>query len=296
MSEVLETHLEGLNLINRGKVRDLYDLGQNLLIVASDRISAFDVVMANGIPDKGKILTGLSIFWFDLLDEVISHHFISGHVSEFPEEARKYEQTLSGRSMLVKKAEVMPVECIVRGYLAGSGWKEYQKSGTVCGIPLPEGLVLSGRLPEPLFTPSTKAQSGHDENISFERMIEIVGRERAEQLRALSLKIYSRAAEHALERGVILADTKFEFGLIDGQLSLVDEVLTPDSSRFWLVGEYEPGRAQNAFDKQYVRDYLETLDWDKRPPGPTLPSEVVEKTREKYMDAYRMVTGRPWQE
>jgi len=296
MEPVLETHLEGLILLNRGKVRDVYDLGQTLLIVATDRLSAFDVVMPNGIPDKGKILTALSVFWFHLLEGTVKNHFLSARVEDYPEAAQAHAEILQGRSMLVRKAEVFPIECVIRGYLAGSGWKEYQQSGTICGMPLPEGLQQSARLPEPLYTPATKAKSGHDENISFERVVEQVGRETAERLRSLSLAVYQRAAEHALSRGVILADTKFEFGLIDGEITLVDEVLTPDSSRFWLVGEYEPGRAQNAFDKQYVRDYLETLDWGKTAPGPVLPDDVVARTREKYVEAYRLITGESWPE
>lgn len=294
MQAVQETNLEGMTLRNRGKVRDLYDLGEALLIVASDRISAFDVIMPNGIPEKGKILTALSIFWFDLLKSVVQNHLISTEVDDYPPEARAHREVLEGRSMLVKKARVFPIECVVRGYLAGSGWKEYRESGKVCGVALPSGLKQSDRLPEPIFTPATKAETGHDENISFEKSAEIIGEEAAEKLKELSLAIYLRASEHALSRGVILADTKFEFGLIDGEITLVDEVLTPDSSRFWLKSEYQPGRSQNAFDKQYLRDYLETLDWDKTPPGPHLPDRVVEGTRGKYMEAYRLITGEVW--
>jgi len=294
MQAVQETNLGGMTLRNRGKVRDIYDLGEALLIVASDRISAFDVIMPNGIPEKGKILTALSIFWFDLLKDVVPNHLISTEVDDYPPEAQTHREVLEGRSMLVKKARVFPIECVVRGYLAGSGWKEYRESGKVCGVALPAGLKQSDRLPEPIFTPASKAESGHDENISFEKSVQIIGQEAADQLKKLSLAVYRRASEHALSRGVILADTKFEFGLIDGEITLVDEVLTPDSSRFWLKSEYEPGRSQNAFDKQYLRDYLETLDWDKTPPGPHLPDRVVEGTRGKYMEAYRLITGEVW--
>ncbi len=294
METVLETQLEGLTLFNRGKVRDVYDLGDHLLIVASDRISAFDVIMPNGIPEKGNILTALSVFWFQLLKGIVPDHLVSADVGDYPAEAQVHRKVLEGRSMLVKKAKPFPVECVIRGYLAGSGWKEYSQSGTICGIALPAGLRQADRLPEPIYTPATKAQSGHDENISFERMEQIVGKETAERLRSLSLAIYQRAAEHALSRGMILADTKFEFGLSDGEFILIDEVLTPDSSRFWLVREHQPGRPQNAFDKQYLRDYLETLDWDKTPPGPVLPQEVVEGTRKKYIEAYELITGAKW--
>jgi phosphoribosylaminoimidazole-succinocarboxamide synthase len=294
MESIYQTELKNLTLRNRGKVRDIYDLGGNLLIVASDRISAFDVIMPTPIPDKGKILTSLSLFWFDLLKGVCPDHLVSARVEDYPEPAQVNRKELEGRSMLVRKAQAFPVECVVRGYLAGSGWKEYQKSGTVCGIALPEGLKQSDRLPEPIFTPATKAETGHDENISYEQSAEILGWDTAKALKELSLKIYTKAAEHALSRGVLLADTKFEFGLINDRISLIDEVLTPDSSRFWLKSEYEPGRPQNAFDKQYLRDYLETLDWDKTPPGPELPEEVVIRTREKYMDAYQLITGKTW--
>jgi phosphoribosylaminoimidazole-succinocarboxamide synthase len=294
MQAVQETNLGGMTLRNRGKVRDIYDLGEALIIVASDRISAFDVIMPNGVPEKGKILTALSVFWFDLLKDLVPNHLISTEVDDYPPEAQAHREVLEGRSMLVKKARVFPIECVVRGYLAGSGWKEYQESGKVCGVALPSGLRQSDRLPEPIFTPASKAESGHDENISFEKSAEIIGAEAASRLKELSLAIYRRASDHALSRGVILADTKFEFGLIDGDITLVDEVLTPDSSRFWLVSEYQPGRSQNAFDKQYLRDYLETLDWDKTPPGPHLPDRVVEGTRGKYMEAYRLITGEVW--
>jgi len=294
MQAVRETQLQGLQLYNRGKVRDVYDLDDHLLIVATDRISAFDVVMPNGIPDKGKILTALSVFWFHLLEGIVPNHFVSADVGDYPAKAQAHRELLEGRSMLVRKAKPFPVECVIRGYLAGSGWKEYQQSGTICGIPLPAGLRQADRLPEPIYTPATKAQSGHDENISFEQVEQIVGKETAQRLRSLSLALYNRAAEHALSRGMILADTKFEFGLSQGEIMLIDEVLTPDSSRFWLVREHQPGKAQNAFDKQYLRDYLETLDWDKRPPAPVLPEEVVEGTRSKYIEAYELITGKRW--
>lgn len=288
---VMQTHLEGLTLLGRGKVRDVYDLGDTLLIVASDRLSAFDVVMPTPIPDKGRILTGLSAFWFRFTRPLVRHHVISTEVSEFPQELQRHAEVLRGRSMLVQKADVVPIECVVRGYLAGSGWKEYQKSGTICGAKLPAGLVESDKLPSPMFTPATKAASGHDENISVERMYDIVGKEIGAQLADLSVHIYEKASEYAREKGVIISDTKFEFGLLDGRLMIVDEMLTPDSSRFWDADDYAPGRSQKSFDKQFVRDYLETLDWNKEPPGPELPADIVEKTREKYLQAYRRILG-----
>ena len=295
MPALLKSNLEGIKLLNRGKVRDVYELEGHLLIVASDRISAFDVVMPNGIPDKGKILTALSLFWFEVLRGETPHHLVTANVGLYPAPiGPQHRSQLVGRSMLVKKARPLPVECIVRGYLAGSGWKEYKAQGTVCGIRLPAGLKESAKLPEPVFTPSTKAVTGHDENISFEEVIKTLGKETAEKVRSLSLKIFHRASELAESRGVIIADTKFEFGWLDNEIILIDEVLTPDSSRFWLMSEYEPGRSQNAFDKQYVRDYLETLHWDKTPPGPELPEEVVMKTRQKYMDAFKLITGKEW--
>jgi len=283
----------GLSPDSQGKVRDLYDLGDQLLLVASDRISAFDFVLPDAIPFKGEVLTKLSLFWFELLGNVVPNHLLSADVADLPAEFAPYADWLRGRFMLVKKARVYPVECIVRGYLAGSGLNEYQRQGTVCGIELPGGLVESSRLEEPIFTPSTKAEIGdHDENISFQRMVEIVGPEVAEGLREKSIAVYSTAREHAAGRGIIIADTKFEFGAVDGELTLVDEVLTPDSSRFWPAETYEPGRSQPSFDKQFVRDWLEASGWDKQPPAPALPRDVVEATSAKYIQAYEMITGR----
>ena len=282
---LLETSIEGLRSPYRGKVRDVYDLGETLLIVATDRISAYDCVMPNGIPDKGRILTAMSLFWFRFLNDVVDHHLITSEVEEFPEILKPHAHILKGRSMLVKKAERIDVECIVRGYLAGSGWKDYETTGAVGGLGLPEGLEESERLKEPIFTPSTKAEIGHDENISFRSMVDLVGSELADSLRAKSLELYQRAEAYASERGIIIADTKFEFGLLDGSIVLIDEILSPDSSRFWPKDEYEPGRPQRSFDKQFVRDYLETLDWNKRPPAPELPVEIVEKTRQRYREA-----------
>jgi len=279
----------------QGKVRDIFDLGDSLLIVATDRISAFDVVLPDPIPYKGEVLTKVSLFWFDLLGDIVPNHLLSADECDLPSSLAAHASSLSGRFMLVKKAEVFPVECIVRGYLAGSGWKEYQASGTVCGQELPAGLVESSRLPEPIFTPSTKAAIGdHDENISFERMVEIVGAEHAERLRDVSLALYSAARDHAASRGIIIADTKFEFGLVDGEITLVDEVLTPDSSRFWPADEYEPGHGQPSFDKQFVRDWLEASGWDKTPPAPSLPEDVIIMTAEKYVEAYEVITGQPF--
>jgi len=296
-SVVLETSLAGLPL-RRGKVRDIYDLTERtgeprLLIVATDRISAFDVVLPTGIPYKGRVLTGLSLFWFSFLAEVAPSHFLTTDLEGLGlAEAERAE--LSGRAMVVRKAEVIPVECVVRGYLAGSAWREYRDSGTVCGLRLPPGLRESDELPEPIFTPTTKAASGHDQALTFEEVARLVGAERAEEIRRRSLTLYRRAAEYARSRGIIIADTKFEWGLAEGELLLVDEVLTPDSSRFWPAEEYEPGRPQPSFDKQFVRDYLETLDWDKTPPGPRLPPEVVARTSEKYVAAYELLTGEPF--
>ncbi len=264
-----------------------------MLIVATDRISAFDYILPTGIPDKGKVLNQLSIFWFDFLRELTPTHFITANVDEYPSALRPFRDQLAGRSMLVKRAQMVEIECVARGYLAGSGWKEYKAQSTVCGIPLPAGLRESDRLPEPIFTPSTKAQSGHDENISFERMCSIVGADLGARLRDLTLKIYSRAAAYAETKGVIIADTKFEFGFVDGELVLGDEVLTPDSSRFWPADSYKPGGAQFSYDKQYVRDYLESIHWDKQPPAPPLPDEVARKTSEKYRQAYQVLTGKP---
>ncbi len=290
---LLKTEMEGVTLLSRGKVRDIYDLGDTLLIVATDRISAFDHILPTGIPRKGEVLTQISRFWFDFLGDTVEHHVITTDPALFPEALQPHLGQLTGRSMLVKKAEVLPVECIVRGYLAGSGWKEYQREGTVCGIALPAGLQNSSQLPEPIFTPSTKADTGHDINIPFSDMVELVGRDNADQARAISLEIYRRGAEHAASRGIIIADTKFEIGLLDGRLILVDEVLTPDSSRFWPRDKYQPGRNQPSFDKQYVRDYLESINWSKEPPVPELPDEIVAGTTGKYLEAFRSLTGRP---
>ncbi|MFH1264165.1 MAG: phosphoribosylaminoimidazolesuccinocarboxamide synthase [Planctomycetota bacterium] len=285
---VLETSIPGLP-VRRGKVRDIYDLGDRLLLVSTDRISAFDWVLPSGIPDKGRVLTQIAAFWFDLLEE--PHHLITTGVDQMQLPPEADRQMLAGRSSLVRKTEVVPIECVVRGYLAGSGWKEYGESGTVCGLPLPEGLSESSRLDEPLFTPATKAQTGHDENISFERMTELVGADLSEELCRRSIDIFNRGAAYALERGIIIADTKFEWGQIDGQLILIDEVLTPDSSRFWPASQYRAGRSQPSFDKQFVRDWLSGTGWDKNSPPPRLPDGVVAKTRQKYVDAYERLTG-----
>lgn len=278
-------------MFRRGKVRDVYAIEDQLLIIATDRISAFDVVMPNTIPYKGAVLTALSLFWFDFLKDTVANHLITTDVDQYPARLAAYREQLLGRSMLVCRAEVFPIECVARGYLSGSGWKEYQASGEVCGIRLPEGLRESERLPEVIFTPATKAESGHDLNISESEMANIVGREATDKLKELTLTIYSRAAHYALERGIIIADTKFEFGVKDGEVILVDEALTPDSSRFWPQEAYQPGKAQPSFDKQFLRDYLETLDWNKQPPGPQLPEEVIGRTSEKYLEAYRLLTG-----
>ncbi len=284
---------QGLRPDAQGKVRDLYDLGDRLLLVASDRISAFDVVLPDPIPYKGEVLTKLSLYWFELLSGVVENHFISADAADLPTEFAAHADELRGRFMIVHKADVLPVECIVRGYLAGSGWKEYLKSATVCGIPLPGGLRESERLKEPLFTPSTKAEIGeHDKNISFEHVTEIVGIEAAETLRRLSLDVYSTARDHAAQRGIIIADTKFEFGRVRGRITLIDEALTPDSSRFWPADAYEPGHGQPSFDKQFVRDWLEDSGWDKASPPPRLPREIAEATSAKYIQAYEMITGR----
>jgi len=283
---ILTTDLPELKLSGRGKVRDIYDLGESLLIVTSDRISAFDVIMNEGIPGKGEVLTRISTHWFQVLENIVPHHLITSNVAEFPAPCEKYRDILEGRSMLVKKARPLPVECIVRGYLAGSGWKEYRATGSVCGIPLPPGLAESDRLQEPIFTPSTKAELGdHDENISFNKMVELCGRELAEKVRQVSLDLYTTAREIADTRGIIIADTKFEFGLVDGNLILIDECLTPDSSRFWRKDGYCPGASQPSFDKQFLRDYLETLDWDKKAPAPPLPEQVIKETSGKYLEA-----------
>lgn len=288
---LLETKLP-LPLLGRGKVRDIYDLGDVLLFIASDRISAFDCILGSGIPCKGRILTQMSLFWFDFLQEVTPSHLLTADIRQYPKRLARHRKMLEGRSMLVKKAQMIQVECVARGYLAGSGWKEYREKGSVCGIPLPTGLRDGDALPEPIFTPATKAQSGHDMNVSFQYVAKKLGVDLAGQLRDLTLGLYSRAAEYALQRGIIVADTKFEFGFVNGRLVLADEVLTPDSSRYWPADTYRPGGPQYSFDKQYVRDYLETLNWDKRPPAPSLPPEVVSKTSEKYLEAFTRLTGR----
>ncbi len=289
---VLQTDFPGLKLITRGKVRDIYDLGDTLLLVTSDRMSAFDVIMNEPIPDKGFVLTQIAAFWFKQMEDIVKNHIISIDVADFPAECQPYADLLRGRSMMVKKAKPLAAECIVRGYVSGSGWKDYQNSGSICGIKLPEGLKESDRLEEPIFTPSTKAEQGeHDENISFDRMAEICGRELAEQARDYTIKIYKRARELADAKGIIIADTKFEFGVYEGELIIIDECLTPDSSRFWLKDQYQPGGPQQSFDKQFLRDYLETLDWGKCAPAPTLPAEVVEKTADKYREALFRITG-----
>ncbi len=290
---VVETRLAGLNLVGRGKVRDIYEVDGKLLLVASDRLSAFDVVMPDGIPGKGKVLTQISAFWFQKLADIIPHHMLSVDVADFPPAARAHAEILASRSMLCRKARPLPVECVVRGYLSGSGWAEYRERGEICGIRVPGGLPESARLPEPIFTPATKEEKGkHDMNIPFERMVDLVGKETAESARAFSLEIYRRAADYARGRGIIIADTKFEFGEADGRLILIDEVLTPDSSRFWPADGYLPGGPQKSFDKQFVRDYLLTLPWNKTAPGPKLPADVIEKTAEKYREALKILTGR----
>jgi phosphoribosylaminoimidazole-succinocarboxamide synthase len=288
---LLETSLPGVTLWRRGKVRDVYDLGERLLVVATDRLSAFDVVLPTGIPGKGILLTQMSLFWFRLLADVIPNHVVTADVGEYPAGLRPFRGQLEGRSMIVLKTDVLPVECVVRGYLAGSGWKDYQATGSVCGIALASGRRESDRLEPPIFTPATKAETGHDENISYEAMVSTVGSERAAQARQTSLEIYTRARAHAEVRGILLADTKVEFGVRDGRLVWVDEALTPDSSRFWPTDGYAPGRSQPSFDKQFVRDYLETLRWDKRPPGPALPPEVVARTVQKYVEAFERLRG-----
>lgn len=292
MTKVLTTTaLPGIERVATGKVRDVYAIGGDLLIVATDRISAFDCVLPQGIPDKGKVLTQISLFWFDLLRGIAPSHVITADIREYPAPLLAFSDQLEGRSMLVRRCRMEPLECVARGYIAGSGWKDYLNTGAICGIPLPPGLAESGKLREPVFTPATKAISGHDENISFEAAAEIVGCGTIELLRDLTLRIYSKALEHAESAGIIIADTKFEFGWHDGQLLLADEVLTPDSSRFWPRNDYRPGRPQKSFDKQFVRDYLETLDWNKQPPAPELPEDVIEKTAEKYREAYTRITG-----
>ncbi len=289
---LLKSRFDDLRLLKRGKVRDVYEVDDNLLIVASDRMSAFDVVMDDPIPDKGKILTSISMFWFDFLKDVAENHIISTDPAAYPASCQKYREALEGRSMFVKKAEALPVECIVRGYISGSGWLEYQSKGSICGISLQTGLKESEKLSEPIFTPSTKAQEGvHDENISFQEATEILGPERAEEVRRLSLELYRAGRDYAAQKGIIIADTKFEFGLSDGCLILIDEVLTPDSSRFWPMDHYLPGGPQKSFDKQFLRDYLNGLDWPKTPPPPRLPPDIINKTREKYLEALERLTG-----
>ena len=288
---LLQLDLPGVPKVRSGKVREMFDLGDRLLMVASDRISAYDVVMPNGIPRKGEVLTLFSHFWFDRAADLVPNHLLSKADEPLPEAVQSHADQIGRRAMVVKKAQPLAIECVVRGYLAGSGWKEYQKQGTVCGINLPDGLENSSQLPEPIFTPATKAEEGHDANISFDEAVNIVGKNVAEQARELSIKLYERGRHHAAEKGIIIADTKFEFGIFEGELILIDEVLTPDSSRFWPADLYAPGRSQPSFDKQFVRDYLETLDWDKTPPGPELPADIVQKTSEKYIEAYTRVTG-----
>jgi len=291
---LLQTSLSDLKLVRRGKVRDVYAVDdESLLIVATDRISAFDCILPTPIERKGEVLTALSEFWFEKLGHVVANHLLESNVDAMPPVVQRHAETLKGRAMLVRRAEVFPVECVVRGYLVGSGWKDYRRTGSVCGHKLPEGLVESAKLPEAIFTPSTKAEVGHDENITEDQVRELIGAEQTALLRDTSLRLYTEAHEYARQRGIIIADTKFEFGLdTDGRLLLVDEVLTPDSSRFWPADEYEPGRSQPSFDKQFVRDYLETLDWDKKPPAPPIPSEIAAATTARYLDAYRLLTGR----
>ncbi len=292
---LLNTDFKDLTLYKRGKVRDVYDLGEHLLIVSTDRISCFDVVLPSAIPYKGRVLTSLSCFWFDLIQEITGHHLITADITKYPEELRKYKVQLDGRSMLVKKTKVFPVECIVRGYLSGSGWKEYKQKRSVCGIELPAGLLESDKLPEVLFTPSTKADTGHDINVDQGYIENLIGGDTARRLKQISTAIYRKASLYALEQGIIIADTKFEFGVYDDEIILIDEVLTPDSSRFWPVNHYQQGKSQPSFDKQFVRDYLESLDWDKTPPAPGLPDEIIAKTSEKYLEVYKRLTGRDLQ-
>jgi phosphoribosylaminoimidazole-succinocarboxamide synthase len=292
-SVLLHTEFPNLQLHASGKVRDVYRLdADRLLFVATDRISAFDYILATGIPHKGHVLTQISLFWFDFLRDVVPNHLITADISKYPPEIRQYADQLRGRSMVVMNADMVPVECVVRGYISGSAWKEYKASGKVCGIELPQGLRESDQLPEPIFTPATKATTGHDENISFDQMVHLVGASLSEELRHLTLQVYKKAADYARQRGIIIADTKFEFGRTPKGVTLADEVLTPDSSRFWPADRYQPGRAQDSYDKQYVRDYLEEIRWNKQPPAPSLPTEVARKTSEKYLEAYEQLTGR----
>lgn len=292
MSILLNTDLPELTLVARGKVRDIYDLGETLLIVTTDRISAFDVIMNEGIPDKGYVLTQISAFWFRQMEDIIPNHIISTELKDFPTVCQQYAEILEGRSMLVKKAKPLPVECIVRGFISGSGWKDYKSTGSICGILLPEGLLESAKLEQPIFTPSTKAELGeHDENISFDRCVELVGQEVAEKIRDVTITIYKRARDIAAAKGIIIADTKFEYGIHNGELIIIDECMTPDSSRFWPMNSYQPGGPQPSFDKQFLRDYLETLDWDKTAPPPPLPDEIVRKTGDKYREALARLAG-----
>jgi len=293
LAPIFETQLPGIPLLARGKVRDVYSAGEHLVIVATDRLSAFDYVLPSPIPDKGRVLTELTIFWLELLRDVTPNHFVSADTRDFPTEFQPFRDQLQGRSMLVRRAKMVEVECVARGYVSGSGWKEYKRDGKICGIPLPAGLRESDRLPEPIFTPATKAESGqHDENISFETVASRVGESLAARLRTLTLNVYRKAAAYAETRGIIIADTKFEFGFVGDELILADEVLTPDSSRFWPRSSYQPGGPQASYDKQYVRDYLESIHWNKQPPAPALPADVAERTSEKYREAYRVLTGK----
>ena len=287
---VLKTDMPDVGTPRRGKVRDIYDLGEHLLLVVTDRVSAFDVVLPDGIPGKGKVLTAISVFWFKMMEDLVSNHIIAIDVKDFPQKFQKYRDILKGRSLLVKKAKVVPVECIVRGYLSGSGWKSYQKDGMVCGIKLQAGMLESSKIESPIFTPSTKAESGHDMNISFDEMRKIVGEDTAQRLKDLTLQIYGKARDFAEKKGIIIADTKMEFGFFNDEMILIDELLTPDSSRFWSIKDYTPGRSQDSFDKQIVRDYLLTLDWDQTPPGPKLPDDIVKKTSARYQDILRILT------
>jgi phosphoribosylaminoimidazole-succinocarboxamide synthase len=295
MNTIIKTDLSGVKLHGRGKVRDIYDLGEHFLIVATDRLSAFDVVLPTPIANKGKVLTQMSAFWFDHFKDFVPNHVVSTRVEDYPKELHPFRNQIEGRSMLVRKAKVFPVECVARGFLTGSGLKDYNQTGSVCGITLPPGLRDSDRLPQPLFTPSTKAETGHDENISEEQAGKIIGQENIKRLKELTLSLYSRGVEYALTRGIIICDTKFEFGVIDGEIAIVDEMLTPDSSRFWPADRYSPGKPQPSFDKQFVRDYLERVRWNKQPPGPELPDEIVNATSGKYVEALRLLTGRELQ-
>lgn len=290
---VIKTDIKEIPLFNRGKVRDIYDLGDKLLIIATDRISAFDVVLPTPIPDKGKILTLMTLFWLDFLKDIIENHLITADVEKYPDQLKPYKKILKDRSMIVYKAKVIPIECIVRGYITGSAMKEYKKTGKVCGISLPPGLREADKLPEPIFTPSTKAEKGqHDINITFEKMVKLIGKDLAEKLRDISLKLYKKASDYAEKRGIIIADTKFEFGIINGKILLIDEVLTPDSSRFWPKDEYEPGKSQKSFDKQFIRDWLKSIGWTDKVPPPEIPSDIVQKTKEKYLEALYRLTNK----